>query len=373
MSCGDYSWELKIFFMTKKIIWVGMALVSVVGVVVTAKFFWPQEEDIVIIDQREVLDFPIIDTHAHLYWNSQDQDGYRSAYEKAREMTEAQGAVFTILTPHPFAEFMRGAYDFEMLEEVGENEFGFCGGGGSLNVMIDATDPEEVNQEILDRFAQRAHEIAQSGALAFGEMSALHLSLGDTHIFSVTNPDHSLFLLLSDIAAEEGIPIDIHMEAVDEDQPTPDALLEASLKNPSSLEENISAFERLLDHNKEANIIWAHAGWDHTGDRTVDLMARFFADHPNLFMSLKIAEDSLASMQPLDEEGILKEEWKTLFTNYADRFVIGSDQFFGSKQTQDKWSSLVALLEQLPQDVAKKIAYQNALVLFSLDESVVDE
>lgn len=354
-------------------IWVGITLVAVAGIVVAAKFFWPQEEDIIIIDQREVLDFPIIDTHAHLYRDAQDQDGYRNAYKKAQEAVKEQGAVFTILTPHPFAEFMRGVYDFDVLEEVVGNGFGFCGGGGSLNVMIDATDPKEVNQEIIDRFTQRAHEIAQSGALAFGEMSALHLSLGEKHVFSVADPDHPLFLLLSDIAAEEGIPIDIHMEAVDEDQPTPDALLEASLKNPSTLKENISTLERLLDHNKEANIIWAHAGWDHTGDRTVDLMARLLADHQNLFMSLKVTEDSLASMQPLDEEGVLKEEWKALFTNYADRFVIGSDQFFGSDQTQDKWSSLMALLEQLDEGIAKKIAYQNAFVLFSLDESVVDE
>ena len=349
-----------------------MTLIVLVGAAMIVKFFWPQEEDIVAIDQREVLDFPLIDTHTHLYWDAQDQDGYRDAYKKAQEIVEEQSVAFTILTVHPFAEFMRGVYDFDVLEEVVGNGFGFCGGGGSLNVMIDATDSLEVNQEIIDRFTQRAREIAQSGALAFGEMSALHLSLGEKHVFSVTNPDHPLFFLLADIAAEEGVPIDIHMEAVDEDQPTSAALLEASSKNSSTLKENISSFERLLDHNKEAKIIWAHAGWDHTGDRTVDLMARLLEDHPNLFMSLKVTEDSLASMQPLDEEGVSKEEWKALFTNYADRFVIGSDQFFGSDQTQDKWSSLVALLEQLPEDIAKKIAYQNAITLFSLDESIVE-
>jgi hypothetical protein len=52
--------------------------------------------------------------------------------------------------------------------------------------------------------------------------------------------------------------------------------------------------------------------------------------------------------------------------------VIGSDQFFGTVQAQDHWGGIEKLLEQLPEDVAQKIAYENAMRLFLLDESVVE-
>ena len=314
----------------------------------------------------------VIDTHAHLYWNSQDEDGYLQAYEEAQRTTRERGTAFTIVAPPPFAATMRKFYDYQTLEKVVEDGFAFCGGGGSLNVMAHATDPERVTEDIKDRFENQAQAIVQNGAVGFGELSVLHLSLGEKHVYSQTPADHPLFLLLADIAAQEGMPMDIHMEAVVEDQPTPSAILEASDANPAALEENITAFERLLDYQPKANIIWAHAGWDHTGDRTIELMGRLLDDHPNLFMSLKISEDSLEASWPLDADGIFKEEWKTFLTLYADRFVIGSDQFFGTVQAQDHWGGIEKLLEQLPEDVAQKIAYENAMRLFLLDESVVE-
>lgn len=55
------------------------------------------------------------------------------------------------------------------------------------------------------------------------------------------------------------MPIDIHMEAVPDDMPLPLGLNPSH--NPGILKANISAFERLLSHNRKAKIIWAHAGW----------------------------------------------------------------------------------------------------------------
>jgi len=52
--------------------------------------------------------------------------------------------------------------------------------------------------------------------------------------------------------------------------------------NPASLHENITAFRRLLDHNPRARIVWVHAGWDLTGERTVALMRSLLEAHRNL-------------------------------------------------------------------------------------------
>ena len=100
-------------------------------------------------------------------------------------------------------------------------------------------------------------------------------------MFESTPPDHPLFLVLADIAADNDMPIDLHMEAVPQDMPTPPRFALRG-PNPSNLKENISALERLLDHNPRPRIIWAHAGWDNTGERTVRLMRSLLAKHPNL-------------------------------------------------------------------------------------------
>jgi len=78
--------------------------------------------------------------------------------------------------------------------------------------------------------------------------------------------------LLTDIAAQTGMPIDLHMEAVPRDGPMPELILGGP--NPRQLRENISGRKRLLEHNSKANIVWVHAGWNLTGERTVNLCAR---------------------------------------------------------------------------------------------------
>jgi hypothetical protein len=85
-----------------------------------------------------------------------------------------------------------------------------------------------------------------------------------------------------------GIP----MEALPQDSPPPPFL--ASF-NPARLPANIAAFERLLEHNRQAIIVWAHAGWDDpTGERTVPLMRALLAKHANLSMSIKLGGAHLA-------------------------------------------------------------------------------
>lgn len=105
-------------------------------------------------------------------------------------------------------------------------------GGGELNPLILGTDPSAVTPQISREFAWNATAILEDGAKAFGEMAALHYSFSNRHRFEYAPPDHPLFLLLADIAAERDVPIDLHMEAVLEDEPTSEALLHRSQHKP---------------------------------------------------------------------------------------------------------------------------------------------
>ena len=171
-----------------------------------------------------------------------------------------------------------------------------------------------------------------------------------------------MMLLLADIAAEHNVPIDLHMEALPETIPTPK---EYGPPNPPELHGNIAAFERLLAHNRRAKIIWAHAGSDNIGYRTPELSRRLLQAHPNLYMEIKF-DPGFPGKDPPIVDGKLKPEWLKLYSDFPDRFIIGSDQHFDPPATAPlaRAQQNALLLNQLPPDVRKRIAMENALRIY---------
>lgn len=229
----------------------------------------------------------------------------------------------------------------------------------------------KVGPDVQARFEQKAREILSWGAVGFGEMAAEHFSLGGpTHPYETVPPHHPLLLLLADIAAQHGIPIDLHMEAVPEEMPLPERL--SSPPNPRVLRPNIPAFERLLAHNRNAKIIWAHAGWDNTGRRTTALSAELLGRHPNLCMSLKVGRDSGPENRPVDGQRGIRAEWLELIQTFPDRFMIGSDQFYLSPRAPQRFprhpEATTGILAGLPPDLARRIGYENARRIFRLGD-----
>ena len=235
----------------------------------------------------------------------------------------------------------------------------------------------EVDDELRQRFKETAEAIVQAGAVGFGEMNALHLSFVENHPFEVAPPDYTLHLLLSDLAAQHDLPIDLHMEVVTQDMPIPERFDRAP--NPAVLTENLVAFERLLAHNRNARIVWAHVGWDNTGHMTVALLRRLLEDHPNLFMQLKLefsnpaAEargipQSIEAHRPLDQNGILRAEWADLINAFPTRFIIGSDVFYGLPQafTLRVMSNHRGLLDQLQPEIARMVGQTNVEEIYGL-------
>lgn len=245
------------------------------------------------------------------------------------------------------------------------DRFAYVGGGATLFPMIlagaDATDLEE---KVLD--------ILGVGAVALGEFGAEHFSLHSGQPYLSREPDQPLFLLLADIAARYRVPIDFHMEAV-ACEPVPCTIpLPANLNNginPPTLNENITAFERLLSHNRGARIVWAHAGWDNTGGRTVALMRRLLHDHPNLYMNIKLRGGDRPN-RPLDASGQLDPEWLELIREFPTRFMIGSDVKYPD-DSLDPLDSTRSLLDQLPPGLASLVGRRNAIRVYNLDRRLL--
>jgi len=225
---------------------------------------------------------PFADIHTHF-----DEHDPQGTVQSVLRATASENASKIYLQIPPFSFDDPAAYDAEVILPAAaahKDKIGVLGGGGSLNPMImRSVSTGDAGPRVRQQFKDRAEELLRLGVSGFGEMAAEHF-VGATP-YEYAPPDHPLYLLLADIAAEHGVPIDIHMESV------PQAMaLPAPLKSPpnaASLHENISALERLLAHNPRATVVWAHLGSDNTGFRTPGISRRLLAAHPNLYLEIK--------------------------------------------------------------------------------------
>ena len=324
-----------------------------------------------------------IDVHVHLV---SGRDGGRQAYAEALEaalaVMEKVGIKKMVVMPPPQVPGMP-LHDYDSFAETVKRQparFAFLGGGGSLNPMLQAAGQgAELSDGQRREFEDKAKEIVQQGALGFGEMTAHHLSHLPGHPYESVAADHPLLLLLADIAAGNDELIDFHFDVVADDMKAPEWL--SSPPNPQRFPANLAAFERLLEHNRKAKIVWAHAGSDMLGNWTIELSRRLLEKHPNLYMSLRVAPGRAPQNHPLSSDNEIRPGWLRLLQDFSDRFVIGGDQFFVSPSVQGRGPGVTfserapiirertrILLTALPADLSRKIAFENAVRLYRLKD-----
>ena len=305
---------------------------------------------------------PYIDGHVHIFQNDPE-----NAIALLLDSMAHLNAARTFIQTEPYGDGP-GAWDAEMILATVKkhpDKLAALGGGGTLNPMIiEAAKTGNAGPEVQKKFRARAEELLKAGIVGFGEMSIEHFSLPQSPVkdYEYAPADSPLMLLLADIAAEHNVPIDLHMEALPTDSPTP-----ADMKppNPPTLHGNIAALERLLAHNRRTKLIWAHAGSDNVGFRTPQLMRELLQRNPNLYMEIKY-DPGFPGKDPPVVDGKLKPEWLKLYADFPDRFLIGSDQHFDPPATVPlaRAQQNALLLDQMPPDLRKKIALDNPLRLY---------
>lgn len=325
-----------------------------------------------------------IDVHVHLVGGrGRMAVDYEGAAQAALAAMDEAGIQASVIMPTPQAAGFPLPYDCESFLSAlkqSPGRFAFLGGGGSLNVLLqEAARTGKVDEGLARNFEERANQILAQGAAGFGEIAAHHYSiLGPGHPYESVPADHPLLLLLADMAARHRVVIDLHFDPVVTDTALPPRL--STPPNPPVLHANVAAFERLLAHNRNATIVWAHAGSDILGHWTVALSRELLQKHPNLYMSLRVFGGNPTN-RVFNEAGDVKPEWLTLLSEFPDRFVIGGDQFIASPRMRGQGPGLVAaqkaqvsrdgsrtLLSKLPGPLARKIGYENALRLYKLKE-----
>jgi amidohydrolase family protein len=116
------------------------------------------------------------------------------------------------------------------------------------------------------------------------------------------------------------------------------------------------AVAELFAIEPKSKIIWAHAGMSSSAQAVGALMDK----HANLWADLSYRYGDVAP------GGTLDPAWRALLIRHADRFMLGSDTW-----TTGRWEQVVGMaaearrfLQQLPPEVADKIAWKNIERLF---------
>jgi predicted TIM-barrel fold metal-dependent hydrolase len=149
---------------------------------------------------------------------------------------------------------------------------------------------------------------------------------------------------------------EFHLFGADADLPIPRRIVELAKQHGLWLHahSDTDALERIFKQDGGARVLWAHSGFE--GPDTVRAMLR---KHRNLWADLALRSEQGSG-------GRVSPEWRELFMDFPDRFMVGTDTF-----VPERWHYIVdhaafsrAWLADLPRDVAERIAWKNAETLF---------
>lgn len=209
------------------------------------------------------------------------------------------------------------------------------------------------DKAFLDRLARDAH----SGKyFAMGEFEARHY-ISSTNNRDVHMPvDAEAMQVVFEAASATGLPFLLHHEA--EDAMLPE-------------------LERMLSKYPKAKVIWCHVGrnrnnWTWKKFRTPDGARELLMKYSNLYFDLVQSKPGSRYRGTGAEEAImynvtifgvsLDPDWKKLFEEFPDRFVIGSDINTGRidqyNRVMETFRDIV--LVSLKKEVAEGIAFKNA-------------
>jgi hypothetical protein len=151
---------------------------------------------------------------------------------------------------------------------------------------------------------------------------------------------------------------EIHLFAPNKKSPVFHSLIKLAKQYqlPIILHADPAVIDSLYDQFPEAKIIWAHA----SAYPFPELLRDYLERYPKLMIDLSMRNERIAP------EGELAETWELLFFEYPDRFMVGVDTYRSERwQAFDQVSHKTRhWLNQLPEEIAQKIATKNAQHLF---------
>jgi predicted TIM-barrel fold metal-dependent hydrolase len=159
--------------------------------------------------------------------------------------------------------------------------------------------------------------------------------------------DSPLMQSLWGLSAKHNVPMMIHMEFDDD-----------------SAEE----LQSLVESDRNGTMVLGHCGKNASSDQIRTLLEA----NDNVYCNLAFRgppQSYAHNPNNIYDSCTLKPEWKNLIEDHPDRFMVGIDDTH-SWETFDKVAENIrsGLLANLRPDVAKKVAYKNAVKVYALEE-----
>ena len=171
--------------------------------------------------------------------------------------------------------------------------------------------------------------------LAAGTAAGPYRGLGEFHLYDSANANGPVAAQLMKLAQARDLVVLAHVDD--------------------------AAIDLLMAHAPKARLVWAHTG---IGGAPAARVRELLLRHPTLMGEL--------SYRPglTQGSGRLSPEWKALLTEFAGRFLVGSDTWINAR-----WQGYEALMDEarawlgdLDPAVARRIAWGNGAALFGLNE-----
>jgi hypothetical protein len=150
---------------------------------------------------------------------------------------------------------------------------------------------------------------------------------------------------------------EFHLYGENADLPVPRRMVQLAKQHGLFLHahSDADAVERLFRQWPDARILWAHSGFERP-----DAVRAMLRKHRNLWADLAFRTDEA-------QGGKVDAEWRKAFTEFPDRFLLGTDTY-----TPERWYYVPehaawarGWLADLPPEIAERIAYRNGEALFA--------
>ena len=153
-----------------------------------------------------------------------------------------------------------------------------------------------------------------------------YVGIGEFHVFGA-DADLPVMRRVVELAKQHGLILHLHGDA--------------------------EAIDRVFAQDPAARILWAHAGFDRP-----ERLRQMLGKYTTLWADLAVRSEHGSG-------GKLDPEWRQLFIDFPDRFMLGTDTY-----TPERWHYIAehaswsrAWLDDLPRDLAERLAYRNAEAL----------
>lgn len=144
---------------------------------------------------------------------------------------------------------------------------------------------------------------------------------------------------------------ELHLEGDEADLPVIHQVVHLAKQHKLMLHvhADADAIEQIFEQDPDARILWAHAGFEYAY-----IVRELLQRYPKLWADLSFRRE-------IFNNGRFLPGWHELLIEHADRFMLGVDTYTPQRwlkiQTVMNWQR--ELLNALPQDAARRIAYEN--------------